>query len=88
LDDVLFLIDCLTRFEICVDYENSPAATGLQWMPANLTAGKRQPYLYSLFKSINARTVLPCQDTPSVKHTYSARVSNRCLSNVLTISKF
>jgi len=61
LDDVLFLIDCLTRFEICVDYENSPAATGLQWMPANLTAGKRQPYLYSLFKSINARTVLPCQ---------------------------
>ena len=65
---------CLFRFKISIDFENSPAAQGLQWLDAEQTAGKRQPYMFSQLQAILARTVLPCQDTPAVKHPYRAKV--------------
>ena len=67
-------ITVFARFEICIEFENSPTAAGLQWLKKEQTAGKRQPYLFSQFQSIYARTVLPCQDTPAVKHPYRAKV--------------
>jgi len=57
-----------------VSYETSPNASALQWLDANLTLGKKYPYLFSQCQAIHARSIVPCQDTPSVKFTYEASV--------------
>ncbi|CAM4562236.1 unnamed protein product [Leuciscus chuanchicus] len=58
-----------------IEYETSPSATALQWLSPKQTAGKKQPYLFSQCQATHCRTMVPCQDTPSVKHTYYAQVS-------------
>jgi len=55
-------------------FSTSPEAQALQWLPAIQTAGRRYPFLYSQCQSIYARSVFPCQDTPSTRFTYSAEV--------------
>ena len=37
--------------------------------------GGRFPYVYSQCQAINARSLLPCQDSPQVKAPYSARLT-------------
>ncbi|XP_075526193.1 leukotriene A-4 hydrolase isoform X1 [Dermacentor variabilis] len=60
--------------KICVEYETSSSSSALQWLTAQQTAGKLYPYLYSHCEPIHARSMLPCQDTPTVKMPYSALV--------------
>ncbi len=57
-----------------INYETSPNASALQWLDADLTLGKKFPYLFSQCQAIHARSIVPCQDTPSVKFTYEATV--------------
>lgn len=63
------------QFVISVEYETSPKCSALQWLKKEQTAGKRQPYLFSQCQAIHARSLVPCQDTPSVKCWYNAKVS-------------
>ncbi|KAL7882699.1 hypothetical protein SRHO_G00003570 [Serrasalmus rhombeus] len=58
-----------------IEYETSPSASALQWLSPAQTAGKKHPYLFSQCQATHCRTMLPCQDMPSVKHTYYAKVS-------------
>jgi len=46
----------------------------MSWMTKAQTAGKTMPYMYSQCEDINCRSIVPVQDTPSNKVTYSARV--------------
>ena len=57
-----------------IRYSSSPAASALQWLDAQQTAGKQKPFLYTQSESIHARSWLPLQDSPSVRVTYEARV--------------
>ena len=57
-----------------IDFETSPSASGLQWLPPAQTSDKLAPYLFSQFQAIHCRSFIPCQDTPTVKSTYSADV--------------
>ncbi|XP_036617570.1 leukotriene A-4 hydrolase [Trichosurus vulpecula] len=58
-----------------ISYETSPQSSALQWLTPEQTSGKKHPYLFSQCQAIHCRAILPCQDTPSVKLTYSAEVS-------------
>ena len=59
---------------IVVEYRTSPQASALQWLRPAQTAGGTQPYLFSQCQAIHARSMVPCQDSSSVKAPYSATI--------------
>ncbi|XP_077254592.1 leukotriene A-4 hydrolase-like isoform X2 [Temnothorax americanus] len=60
--------------KIQIEYETSPNSPALYWLTAAQTGDGKHPFLLSDNKLIYARTWFPCQDTPSVKFTYSAKI--------------
>lgn len=55
-----------------ITYRTEPTAGGLQWLEPSMTAGKKDPYLFSQSESIYGRTWIPMQDSPGVRVTYTA----------------
>lgn len=53
-------------------YRTDPSAQALQWLSPQQTAGKSNPYLFTQGQAILTRSWIPCQDSPSIRITYSA----------------
>lgn len=63
--------DSLVRIE----YSTGANAKALQWLEPSQTAGKIKPFLFTQCESIQARSLLPCQDVPAIRITYNADVT-------------
>jgi aminopeptidase N len=58
-----------------IEFTAPPEARALQWLTPAQTAGGRHPYLFTQCQPINARSIFPCQDSPSVRFTFDASLS-------------
>lgn len=72
LGRALHLRDLRGATTIEIAFRTSPEANALQWLTPSQTAGGLHPYLFTQAQPHHARTIFPCQDTPSVRFTYDA----------------
>ena len=56
-------------------YRTSPRASALQWLSAAQTSGGTQPFLFTQCQAIHARSVVPCQDTPRIRTSFTAELN-------------
>ena len=59
---------------LTIQYSTPPSAAALQWLNPMQTADKNHPFLFTQSQAILARTWIPCQDSPGIRFTYSAKV--------------
>ncbi|CAM3402943.1 Aminopeptidase N [Flavobacterium longum] len=61
--------------KVSVYYRTTKDGVALQWLKPAQTADKKYPFVFSQGESVWTRTWLPCQDSPSIKFTYDAKVT-------------
>ncbi|MBP4136460.1 hydrolase/aminopeptidase [Flavobacterium geliluteum] len=61
--------------KVNIYYTTTKDAVALQWLTPEQTADKKKPFLFSQGESIWSRTWIPCQDSPGVRFTYTAKVT-------------
>ena len=64
-----------SKFQFTIHYQTTSASPGLCFLDPAQTAGQTHPYLYTQGQEVLNRSVFPCQDSPSVRITYTADIS-------------
>ena len=55
------------KFTLYIQYSTTSKSSASQWMTPEMTLGKKYPFMYTQCQAIQCRSLLPCQDSPSVK---------------------
>ncbi|CAI2361555.1 unnamed protein product [Moneuplotes crassus] len=69
-------------FDLEIEYTTLPNSSALSWLQPDQTLDKEHPFLFSQSEPIYARCIFPCQDTPSIKTSYTAKTK---VKNPLTV---
>lgn len=64
-----------TTTKVNIYYKTTKDAVALQWLTPEQTADKKKPFLFAQGESIWTRTWIPCQDSPGIRYTYTAKVT-------------
>lgn len=64
-----------TTTKVNIYYNTSKESVALQWLKPEQTADKKYPFVFSQGESVWTRTWIPCQDSPSIRFTYNAKVT-------------
>lgn len=64
-----------STIRLTIQYSTTLSSAGIQWFEPSQTSGKKHPFVYTQCEAILSRTLLPCQDTPSVKSPYSIKIT-------------
>jgi leukotriene-A4 hydrolase len=75
LDNTGTSLNANDLIQIKVEYTTTENSEAVQWLSPEQTIGKKHPFLFTQAEPIHARSMLPCQDTPSVKATVSATIT-------------
>ena len=60
--------------KIAITYKTTSKTEALQWLSAQQTADKTNPFLFTQGQAILTRTWIPIQDSPQIRITYNATV--------------
>lgn len=61
--------------QLLIRYHSAAGASALQWLPPEMTAGKKKPYLFSQGQAIHNRSWIPTQDSPGIRQTWDATLT-------------
>ncbi|KAJ1955957.1 Leucyl aminopeptidase yscIV, partial [Dipsacomyces acuminosporus] len=53
------------KFTVAIEYATTSKGGAIQFLTPEQTLGKTHPYLFTQCEEIHARSLLPCQDSPS-----------------------
>ena len=60
--------------DIVVYWKTNEEQTAVSWVPAENTRTKYMEFLYTQCESVHCRSLIPMQDTPSMKFTYDLQI--------------
>ena len=60
---------------IFVFYNTNDNIGAIQWLEPDQTGDKKFPFMFTQGQSVFTRTWIPCQDSPSIRFTYNAKVT-------------
>ncbi|CEG42911.1 aminopeptidase b [Plasmopara halstedii] len=61
-------------FRVMVHYDTDPKSPAICWLEKEQTMDKKLPFMYTQGQEVLNRSLFPCQDSPSIRITYSAAV--------------
>lgn len=61
--------------DVVVEYTTNEQSTAINWLTPAQTASQTLAYMFTECQDSHCRSVAPMQDTPAIKHTYTANVS-------------
>jgi leukotriene-A4 hydrolase len=74
---ILLPKDIQTQFTLTIEFASTEESAAIQWLEANQTLSKNYPFMFTQCEAILARTLIPCQDTPSAKVQVTASLTVR-----------
>lgn len=64
-----------STYSLVIVYKTTNLSPSVQWLEPSMTSGKKHPFMFTQCETIACRSLLPCQDTPSMKVLVSASVT-------------
>lgn len=64
-----------SEFILTIQFTSTEDSEAIQWLEPRQTLSKKYPFMFTQCEAILARTLIPCQDSPSAKVTVEANLT-------------